>query len=396
MPLRFFQALRAGGLNPGIGEYLSLLGALKAQLIEPNLTEFHTLSRMCLVKDETQFDRFDQIFADYLEGVERVMVDPIALPAEWLAKLAERELTPEEKAQIESLGSFEKLMETLRERLKEQQDRHQGGNRWIGTAGTSPFGNSGYNPEGVRIGGTGKQGRAAKVWEARQFRDFADNQELGVRDTKIALRKLRRFAREGAQFELDLDGTIRSTARNAGWLDVRMQRERHNAVKVLLLLDVGGSMDEHIYRVESLFSAVKSEFKHLEHYYFHNFTYERFWRENARRNQTQVSTAELMHKFDRSWKVIFVGDAAMSPYEVLSPGGSVEHWNEEAGEVWFKRLLQHFPRAAWLNPTSENHWHMTPSLQLIRQLLSERMYPLTLKGLDGAIDALTKGKSRLD
>jgi uncharacterized protein len=396
MPLRFFQALRAGGLKPSIGEYLSLLGALKAQLIAPDLSEFHTLARLCLVKDETQFDRFDQIFGEYLEGIERVMVDPVQLPAEWLASLAERELTPEQKAQIESLGSFEALMQTLRDRLKEQHDRHQGGNRWIGTGGTSPFGNGGYNPEGVRIGGVGKHGRATKVWEARQFRDFADTVELGVRDTKIALRKLRRFAREGAQYELDLDDTIRSTARNAGWLDIKMQRERHNAVKVLLLLDVGGSMDEHIYRVESLFSAVKSEFKHLEHYYFHNFTYERVWRENARRNQTMLGTAELMHRFDRSWKLIIVGDAAMSPYEVLSPGGSVEHWNEEAGEVWFKRLLQHFPRSAWLNPTSESHWHMTPSLQLIRQLLGERMYPLTLKGLDGAIAALTKGKMQLN
>lgn len=393
MPLRFFQALRAGGLKPSITEYLSLLGALKAGLIEADLSQFHSLARLALVKDESQFDRFDQIFGDYLQGIERVALDPQSLPAEWLAQWAAREFTEAERAQIEALGSFEKLMETLRERLKEQKSRHEGGNRWIGTGGTSPFGQGGYNPEGVRIGGGGKQGRAAKVWETRQFRDFADDAELGLRDTKVALRKLRRFAREGAQFELDLADTIGSTAKNAGWLDIRMQRERHNAVKVLLLLDVGGSMDEHIYRVESLFGAVKSEFKHLEHYYFHNFLYERVWRENARRRQTSLGTMELMHRFDRSWKLIFVGDAAMSPYEILSPGGSVEHWNEEAGAVWFQRLVEHFPRCVWLNPTPESHWHLTPSLQIARTAIGERMYPLSLKGLDSAINALQRGRA---
>jgi uncharacterized protein len=393
LPLRFFQALRAGGLKPSVTEYLSLLAALKASLIAPDMTEFHALARMCLVKDESQFDRFDQIFADYLEGIERVLVDPQALPAHWLENLVQRELTEAERAQIEALGSFEKLMQTLQERLAEQKERHAGGNKWIGTNGTSPFGHGGFNPEGVRIGGPGKQGRAVKVWEARQFRDFSDDIELGVRDTKIALRKLRRFAREGADLELDLDDTISSTAKNAGWLDIKMRRERHNAVKVLLLLDVGGSMDEHIYRVESLFSAVKSEFKHIEHYYFHNFIYERVWRENARRRQTELGTAELMHRFDRSWKLIFVGDAAMSPYEILSPGGSLEHWNAEAGEVWFKRMLDSFPRAVWLNPTPESHWHMTPSLQIARAAIGERMYPLTLKGLDSAINTLQRGRA---
>ena len=395
--------MRAGGLKPSVTEYLSLLGALKAnlfdlanktteKLIAPDLQEFHQLARLCMVKDEAQFDRFDQIFGDYLAGIERVIVDPQALPPDWLAQFAGRELSEAERAEIAALGSFETLMQTLRERLAEQKERHSGGNKWIGTGGTSPFGHGGYNPEGVRIGGPGKQGRATKVWEARQFRDFSDDAELGVRDTKLALRKLRRFAREGADLELDLDDTISSTAKNAGWLDIKLRRERHNAVKVLLLLDVGGSMDEHIYGVESLFTAVKSEFKHLEHYYFHNFIYERVWRENARRRQTEISTHELMHRFDRSWKLIFVGDAAMSPYEILAPGGSVEHWNEEAGEVWFKRMLEAFPRAVWLNPTPEAHWHMTPSATLTRTAINERMYPLTLKGLDAAINTLQRGR----
>ena len=392
MPLRFFQALRAGGLKPSITEYLSLLSGLKANLIAPDLAEFHQLARLCMVKDEAQFDRFDQIFGDYLAGIERVIVDPQALPADWLTQLAGREFSDEERAKIAALGSLEALMQTLRERLAEQKGRHSGGNKWIGTGGTSPFGHAGFNPEGVRIGGPGKQGRATKVWEARQFRDFSDDAELGVRDTKLALRKLRRFAREGADLELDLDDTISSTAKNAGWLDIKMRRERHNAVKVLLLLDVGGSMDEHIYGVEALFTAVKSEFKHLEHYYFHNFIYERVWRENARRRQTETSTLELMHRFDRSWKLIFVGDAAMSPYEILAPGGSVEHWNEEPGEVWFKRVLDAFPCAVWLNPTPEAHWHMTPSATLTRTALSDRMYPLTLKGLDAAINTLQRGR----
>ncbi len=392
MPLRFFQALRAGGLKPSITEYLSLLSALKANLIPPDLQEFHQLARLCMVKDEAQFDRFDQIFGDYLAGIERVIVDPQALPPDWLAQFAGREFSEAERAEIAALGSFDALMQTLRERLAEQKERHSGGNKWIGTGGTSPFGHGGYNPEGVRIGGPGKQGRATKVWEARQFRDFSDDAELGVRDTKLALRKLRRFAREGADLELDLEDTISSTAKNAGWLDIKLRRERHNAVKVLLLLDVGGSMDEHIYGVESLFTAVKAEFKHLEHYYFHNFIYERVWRENARRRQTETSTNELMHRFDRSWKLIFVGDAAMSPYEILAPGGSVEHWNDEPGEVWFKRMTDAFPRAVWLNPTPEAHWHMTPSATLTRTAINERMYPLTLKGLDAAINTLQRGR----
>jgi uncharacterized protein len=392
VPLRFFQALRAGGIKASVTEYLSLLGAVKANLINADMEEFHLLARLCLVKDEAQFDRFDQIFSDYLAGIERVMVDPQALPADWLAQIAGRELTEAERAEIAGLGSFEALMEALRERLAEQKERHSGGNKWIGTGGTSPFGHAGFNPEGVRIGGPGKHGRATKVWEARQFRDFSDDIELGVRDTQLALRKLRRFAREGAEFELDLDDTINSTAKNAGWLDIKLRRERHNAVKVLLLLDVGGSMDAHIYGVESLFTAVKSEFKHLEHFYFHNFIYERVWRENARRKQTEMGTGELMHRFDRSWKVIFVGDAAMSPYEILAPGGSVEHWNSESGEVWFKRMLDSFPRAVWLNPTPESHWHMTPSATLTRNAISERMFPLTLKGLDNAINCLQRGR----
>lgn len=391
MPLRFFQALRAGGLKPSVQEYLSLLGALKAQIIAPDLTEFHALARLCLIKDEAQFDRFDQIFSAYLAGLEHVWLDPQKLPPEWLQRQAERIFSAEERAAIDAAmkeNSFDELMKKLAERLREQSKRHEGGNRQIGTLGSSPFGNGGYNPLGVRIGGQGQQGRATKVWEQRVYRDYSDDALIGVRESKLALRKLRKFARDGANLELDLDDTIRSTARNAGWLDVRMQRERHNAIKVMLLLDVGGSMDEYSQRVSNLFSAAKSEFKHLEHYYFHNCLYERVWKDNARRKQSELPTSELLHRLDASWKVIFVGDASMSPYELLSPGGSVEHWNQDAGEVWLKRTLQTFPRCVWINPTDSNHWHYTPSIQLINELFQSRMFPLTLNGLDGAIASL--------
>jgi uncharacterized protein len=396
MPLRFFQALRAGGLKPSVQEYLALLGALQAQVIAPDLTEFHSLARLCLIKDEAQFDRFDQIFSAYMEGLERVWLDPQQVPAEWLQRQAERIFSAEERAAIDAAmkeNNFDELIKKLAERLREQSKRHEGGNRQIGTLGSSSFGNGGYNPLGVRIGGHGQQGRATKVWEQRIYRDYSDDALIGVRESKLALRKLRKFARDGANLELDLDDTIRSTARNAGWLDVRMQRERHNAIKVMLLLDVGGSMDEYTQRVSNLFSAAKSEFKHLEHYYFHNCLYERVWKDNARRKQSEVPTAELLHRLDASWKVIFVGDASMSPYELLSPGGSVEHWNQEAGEAWLKRTLQAFPRCVWINPTDGKHWHYTPSIQLINELFQSRMFPLTLNGLDGAIASLLGKKT---
>lgn len=394
MPLRFFYALRAGGLKPSVQEYLSLLAALKAEVIAPDLDAFHTLARLSLVKDEAQFDRFDRIFTAYLEGTDRALADPQAvLPADWLRAEGRRVLSEEERAAIAALGDFDALMAALRERLAEQRERHAGGNRWIGTGGTSPFGNAGFNPEGVRIGGPGGQGKAVKVWEQRGYRDLDDDEKIGPRNMKLALRRLRKFAREGAELELDLSGTIESTARNAGWLDVKLQPERHNTVKVLLLLDVGGSMDPHVRQCEALFAAVRSEFKHLEHYYFHNFVYERLWKENARRSQTEISTNELLHRFDRNWRVIFVGDASMSPYEILSPGGSLEYWNEEPGLLWFQRILQAFPKVAWLNPTDQGHWHYSASTQITREALGDRMFPLTLNGLNAAISALQRVSS---
>lgn len=389
MLIRFFLFLRAAGLKPGLNEFLMLLGALKAGFARASVDEFHALARACLIKDETQFDRYDRAFGAYFEGVQAVTPDfGGEVPSEWLQQQAQLLLSDEEKARIAALGGFEKLLETLAERLKEQQGRHQGGSKWIGTGGTSPFGHGGYNPEGIRIGGRSGQRRAVKVWEQRAFRNLDDRLELGTRNIALALRKLRRFAREGAAEELDLDGTIRGTARNAGLLDLKFRPERHNAVKVLLLLDIGGSMDEHVRMCEELFSAARSEFKHLEHYYFHNCLYERVWKDNGRRWSEWTPTFDLLHKYPADYRLIFVGDASMSPYEVLKPGGSVEHWNEEAGAVWIARAVELWRRAIWLNPVPEEQWGWTPSIGIVRELMGERMYPLTLEGLTRAIERL--------
>ena len=387
----FFLTLRAAGLKPGMGEFLALLDALRQRVILFSMDDFYVLARTILVKDETQFDRYDRAFAAYFKGVEQVFA-AIAkdIPEDWLRAEAMRLLSEEDKAKIAALGGFDKLMETLRQRLEEQKARHEGGSKWVGTGGTSPFGNSGFNPEGVRIGGPGGQKRAVKVWEKREYRNLDDTVELGTRNIKVALRKLRRFAREGSPDILDLDGTITGTARNAGWLDLKMMPERHNAVKVLLFLDVGGSMDPHVKVCEELFSACKTEFKHLEYFYFHNFVYESVWKDNRRRNTERIPVFDVMHRYTPDYKLIFVGDATMSPYEIMQPGGSVEHWNEEAGAVWVKRLIDTFPRTVWLNPEGEERWEYTSSIQAAQQVLGEnRMFPLTLAGLDKAIRRLS-------
>jgi uncharacterized protein len=391
MLIDFFYSLRAAKLPVSVKEYLTLLEALKAQVIEPSLDEFYYLSRMTLVKDEQYFDKFDQAFGEYFRGVEQTASLALDLPDDWLAKKMRRDLTPEEKAQIEALGGLDKLMERLKEVFDEQKGRHEGGGKWIGTGGTSPFGNGGYNPEGIRIGGDTAGNRSAvKVWDARAYRDYDDQVEIGTRNIKVALRRLRRFAREGAAEELDLPDTIRSTAANAGWLDLKMVPERHNNVKVLMLFDVGGSMDDHIKRTEELFSAAKAEFKHLEFYYFHNCVYDFLWKNNRRRHTERTPTWDVLHKFSADYKLIFVGDATMSPYEVLQPGGSVEYNNHEAGAVWLRRLADHFPHFAWLNPEPEGLWEYRQSVSVIREVLGHRMYPLTLAGLEAAMRVLSK------
>jgi uncharacterized protein with von Willebrand factor type A (vWA) domain len=376
--------LRGAGLPVSITEYLTLLGAMRANVAEYSVDDFYFLSRATLVKDERHLDRFDRVFAEVFKGLEKVEgQERTDIPEEWLRKIAEKNLTPEEMAAIEALGGFEKLMETLRQRLEEQKERHQGGNKWIGTGGTSPFGAHGYNPEGVRVGQTeSRHRRAVKVWDKREFRDLDGDIEIGTRNMKVALRRLRRFARQGAATELDLPGTINATAQNAGTLDLKMVPERHNAVKILLLLDVGGSMDDHVRVSQELFSAVRTEFKHLEHFYFHNCVYERVWKENRRRDDTSIGTFELMRTYGRDYKLIFVGDATMSPYEVIQPGGSVEHWNAEAGRTWIERLTGHFRKSAWINPSKEEFWRYTQSIEVLRQLMAGRMFPLTLSGLD--------------
>jgi uncharacterized protein with von Willebrand factor type A (vWA) domain len=388
----FVQQLRTAGLPVSITEYLSLMGAMKANVAAYDIDDFYFLARATLVKDERHLDRFDRVFATVFQGLERPPGDPATdIPDEWLRKIAEKNLSPEEMAAIEALGGFEKLMETLRQRLEDQKERHQGGNKWIGTGGTSPFGAYGYNPEGIRIGQKeSRHRRALKVWDKREFRDLDGDTELGTRTMKVALRRLRRFARQGAATELDLPGTIHATASNAGSLDLKMIPERHNNVKILLLLDIGGSMDDFVRLSEELFSAVRSEFKHLEHFYFHNCVYERVWRENRRRDATSLSTWDLLRTYGPDWKLIFVGDATMSPYEVIQPGGSVEHWNEEAGRVWIERLTSHFRSTAWLNPAREDYWAYTQSIALLRQLLANRMFPLTLTGLDDMTRELSR------
>ena len=390
MLIDFFLSLKQSGLPVSVKEYLILCEAMEQGVIHGSVDDFYHLSRICLVKDEANFDRFDRAFAAYFKGVEALdAVLPADIPEEWLKKLAERLLSEEEKAQVEALGGWDKLMETLKQRLAEQKERHQGGSKWIGTAGTSPFGAYGYNPEGVRIGQEGSRNRSAvKVWDRREFRDYDENVELGIRNIQLALRRLRKFAREGAEEELDMDGTIRSTAHNAGYLDVKLVPERHNKVKVLLFLDIGGSMDDYVHRCEELFSACKTEFKHLEYFYFHNFIYESVWRNNRLRHSEKFSTFDVLHKYGQDYKLIIVGDATMSPYEILQPGGSVEHWNEETGVVWLKRLTDLYRRAIWINPTQEAHWPWTQSIKMVRELMGNRMYPMTGKGLEEGMKAL--------
>ena len=382
--------LRDSGLNPSITELLTLLEAMQKGAAGQSVDDFYFLSRCCLVKDETRFDLFDRIFAAYFAGIEGgVQAQTEGLPGEWLRREAELCLSDEERAKIEAMGGFDRLLEALRERLAEQKERHAGGNKWIGTAGTSPFGAYGYNPEGIRIGQQeSRHRRAAKVWDRREYRNLDDKVELGTRNIKIALRKLRRFAREGAADQLDLEGTIDKTARNAGLLDLCMVPERHNAIKVLLCLDIGGSMEDHVRICEELFSAARCEFKHLEYFYFHNFVYESLWKDNRRRHNERIATTAITHKYGADYKLIFVGDATMSPYEIVYAGGSVEHWNEEPGAVWLKRLLNTYPKAIWLNPEPAERWDYTPSIKLTRDLMDDRMYPLTLSGLDAGIKRL--------
>ena len=390
MLIPFFYMLRDGGMNTSITELLTLLEAMKRGVAGTSVDDFYYLSRATLVKDESQFDRFDRIFAAYFNGVEDGLGDLFEeLPEDWLRQQAELLLSEEERAKIESLGGFEELMKALRERLQDQDDRHEGGSKWIGTAGTSPFGAYGYNPEGVRIGQHGSRHRSAvKVWDRREYRNLDDSVELGTRNIKVALRRLRKFAREGAADQLDLEDTIDKTARNAGLLDIRMVPERHNAVKVLLCLDIGGSMDDHVRVCEEMFSAARSEFKHLEYFYFHNFIYESLWKDNRRRHAERVTTLDIIHKYGADYKLIFVGDATMSPYEIVYAGGSVEHWNEEPGAVWIKRLLNTYHKAIWLNPEPRERWDFTPSVKLTRELMDDRMFPLTIAGLDDGIRAL--------
>ena len=382
--------LREGGMRPSITELLTLLEAMKRGIHGESVEEFYYLARSCLVKDESQFDRFDQIFAAHFQGIEQAFKSLAEeLPSDWLRKQAELILTEEERAKITALGGFDALMKALEDRLKEQEGRHQGGSKWIGTAGTSPYGAYGYNPEGVRIGQQGsRHRRATKVWDRREYRNLDDTVELGTRNIKIALRKLRKFARNGAADQLDLPDTIDKTARNAGMLDLRMVPERHNAIKVLLCLDIGGSMDDHIRICEELFSAARNEFKHLEYFYFHNFIYESLWKDNKRRHAERMPTLELTHKYGPEYKLVFVGDATMSPYEIVYAGGSVEHWNEEPGAAWIKRLLGTYTKAIWLNPEPEHRWDYTPSVKLTRDLMGDRMFPLTLSGIDDGIKAL--------
>ena len=389
----FIQGLRGAGVPVSITEHLSLLGALQAGVADWSVEDFYFLARAALVKDERWFDRFDRVFAVHFKGLETVAGEDLArtLPEDWLRRLAENTLSPEEMAAVQALGGFDKLMETLRQRLEEQKERHQGGSKWIGTAGTSPFGAYGYNPEGVRIGqDRSRHRRAVKVWDKREFRDLDDGVELNTRSLKLALRRLRRFAREGAVSELDLDGSIRATAANAGTLDLKFTPERRNAMKVLLFLDVGGSMDDHVKASEELFSAARSEFKHLEYFYFHNCVYEGVWKSNARRRSEQTATEQVLRTYGPDYRLILVGDAAMSPYEILQPGGAVEHWNAESGRAWMERLTGHFRRVAWLNPTPEPYWAHSPSTRILQDLLEQRMYPLTLGGLDTMVRTLTR------
>jgi uncharacterized protein with von Willebrand factor type A (vWA) domain len=393
MLIKFFYTLRAAKLPVSVREFLSLLEGLEKGVIgsegAASIDDFYYLARTTLIKDETQFDKFDRAFAAYFKGVELLSDFSQEVPLEWLRQHLQLELSDEQKAAIEKMGWTE-LMETLKKRFEEQKERHEGGNKWIGTGGTSPFGHSGYNPQGIRIGGASKNKSAVKVWEQRAYKDYDDQLELGTRNIKVALRRLRRFAREGSDLELDLGDTISKTAANAGMLDIRMVPERHNKVKVLLLMDVGGTMDEHVHRVEELFSAAKTEFKHLEFFYFHNCVYDFVWKNNRRRFAEKTPTWDLIRKYNRDYKLIFVGDATMSPYEILQPGGSVEYNNEEPGAEWLQRLTHAFPKYAWINPEPQGVWQYRQSVSLIQNLMQQRMFPLSLQGLEGAMRLLSQ------
>ena len=392
MLIKFFMTLKEERLPVSFTELFTLLECLKKNIIFGNVDDFYHLSRLCLIKDEKNFDKFDRAFAKYFENVE--ILDELSsheIPNEWLRKQLESMLTDEEKAKIEALGGLDKLMEEFKKRMEEQKKRHQGGNKWVGTGGTSPFGAYGYNPEGIRIGQQeGRSGRAVKVWDRRNYRDLDDSVELGTRNLKLALRRLRKFARTGTAEELDLDDTISSTAKNAGLLDIKMIPERHNAVKVLLFFDVGGSMDPHVKTCEELFSAARSEFKYLKYYYFHNFLYESVWTKSRRRHAETTPIFEVMNKYSKDYKVIFVGDATMAPYEITHTGGSIEHYNEEAGAIWMRRMSESFDNMVWINPTPKDYWEHSYSIEIVKELLEDKMFPLTVKGLEGAMGSLLK------
>ncbi|MET3434662.1 uncharacterized protein with von Willebrand factor type A (vWA) domain [Herbaspirillum seropedicae] len=389
MLIDFFYTVKQAGVPASIKEFLTLLEAMDKQVISPSLDEFYFLSRLTLVKDEAHFDKFDRAFGAYFKGIETIFEKRPEIPLEWLVKQLQRDLTPEQKAAIEKFG-YDKLMDRLKQLLEEQKERHEGGSKWIGTGGVSPFGHGGYNPEGIRIGGKGGQRSAVKVWEERQYQDYDGERELGTRNIKVALRRLRRFAREGLDEELALDDTIRATASNAGYLDIRMQPERKNKIKVLMLFDVGGSMDDHIARTEELFSAARTEFKNMEFFYFHNCVYDYLWKNNRRRHAERFPTWDVLRKYTPDTKLIFVGDATMSPYEIVQPGGAVEYNNAEAGAEWLQRFTSTFPHFVWLNPEPEGLWQYRQSIALIRQLMNDRMFPLTMDGLEGAMRLLSK------
>ncbi len=391
MLVNFFQGLKDGGVPVTPRELLDLLAAMNKQLVFGSIDDFYNLSRAVMVKDEKYYDRFDRAFGLHfrdLEGVDDVI--EALIPDDWLRSEFVKQLSEEDKAKIESLGGLEKLIDEFKKRLEEQEKRHEGGDKWVGTGGTSPFGNDGFHPEGIRVGGQGKNKKAVKVWDRRDFKNLDDSVEIGTRNIKVALRRLRKFARTGSADELDLDDTISSTAKNAGLLDIKMVPERHNAVKVLLFLDVGGSMDPHVKVCEELFSAARSEFKHLKHFYFHNFLYDNVWENNIRRHNQRTPLHDVMHKFGHDYKVVIVGDASMSPYEIVQPGGSVEHWNEEPGAVWLERLRSTYEKCVWLNPVPEDEWQYTQSISITNQLMEEKMYPLTLGGLEDAMGFLAK------
>ncbi|MFV8817393.1 vWA domain-containing protein [Haliea sp. E17] len=391
MLVNFFQGLRDAGVPVTTRELLDLIEGLQRHVVFGSVDDFYYFSRACMVKDEKYFDRFDRAFGLHFKNLEALDdVIEALIPDDWLRTEFLKQLSEEEKAKIESLGGLEKLIEEFKKRLEEQKKRHQGGSKWIGTGGTSPFGQEGYHPEGIRVGPNGRNQRAVKVWDRRDFKNLDDSVELGTRNIKVALRRLRKFARTGAADELDLDDTIHSTARNAGLLDIKMVPERHNAVKVLLFFDVGGSMDPHVKVCEELFSAARTEFKHMEYFYFHNFIYESVWKNNIRRHNERTQLLDVMHKYSHDYKVIFIGDASMSPYEILQPGGSVEHWNQEAGAVWMTRLREVYDKVAWINPVPRDEWHYTQSVGVVRELVEEHMYPLTLKGLEDAMGYLSK------